>query len=306
MLQLGTCELVHATMVYMIGLRVFKLIISVSKLILNAVAMHDYTLIPVILFSLHHCSSSAQLFLTKFNSEVAQGRYGSVDVGIVFNSTTSSLTITDLFGNLLLAVHESQLDHQWLVVKGNVFVQVYIKEKQQYRDYFVPRSMYRDVNNLSSEFNITLLTFLNALPFQFHYEQLQKSVEGFTDSPYAESIKRTVYILGSELNVYGNIYPSILPLYLVANMLERFRFSVYSTSGKCSIKDSSCFEECPPCPDEECLSLCGYGCHCWKWVCGDCCYHLGCYGHDLCCRKNFIQTKCLFPISFRCESEYEC
>lgn len=33
-----------------------------------------------------------------------------------------------------------------------------------------------------------------------------------------------------------------------------------------------------------CLGMCGEGCKCWDWVCGDCCFHWGCYYHDLRCR----------------------
>ena len=46
------------------------------------------------------------------------------------------------------------------------------------------------------------------------------------------------------------------------------------------------FEVCePPClpypnPDDGCFGMCGAGCDCWEWVCGDCCYHLICAEHD--------------------------
>ena len=30
-----------------------------------------------------------------------------------------------------------------------------------------------------------------------------------------------------------------------------------------------------------CLGLCGPGCTCWLYVCGDCCYNSGCYIHDV-------------------------
>jgi hypothetical protein len=34
----------------------------------------------------------------------------------------------------------------------------------------------------------------------------------------------------------------------------------------------------------ECYGMCGNGCSCWSWVCGDCCYHGGCAKHDSWCR----------------------
>jgi len=35
----------------------------------------------------------------------------------------------------------------------------------------------------------------------------------------------------------------------------------------------------------DCYGMCGRGCSCWSWVCGDCCYHRGCALHDDQCRK---------------------
>lgn len=262
-------------------------------------------------FSLHCGNCSSQLYVSKIDPDVAQGMYGSTDVGIIFNSTTSSLSITDMLGNQILEVYETVHYQRWIVIEGSVFVQLYSRETQQYRDYYVPRIMYRDTH-LSRQLNFTVLKFLNTLSPRFHYVNLQRSVQILMESPYVESIRKAAYTLGSELQLHGNNYPSLLPLYLVANMLEKLQMNSYlitnksSSKGSCKVRGDDCFDECPPCPDEECLSLCGYGCSCWKWVCGDCCYHLGCYGHDICCRENFIQTKCLFPISFKCESEYEC
>lgn len=34
-----------------------------------------------------------------------------------------------------------------------------------------------------------------------------------------------------------------------------------------------------------CYGMCGPGCTCWSWVCGDCCYHNGCARHDDWCRQ---------------------
>ena len=49
-----------------------------------------------------------------------------------------------------------------------------------------------------------------------------------------------------------------------------------------------------------CLGMCGRKCTCWKWVCGDCCWHRGCYEHDLCCDYNFFSSYCLVPVGITC------
>eukprot|EP00118_Oscarella_pearsei_P016710 m.161309 g.161309 ORF g.161309 m.161309 type:complete len:328 (+) comp38815_c0_seq2:2296-3279(+) len=45
----------------------------------------------------------------------------------------------------------------------------------------------------------------------------------------------------------------------------------------------------------DCVGMCGKGCSCWKWVCGNCCFHRGCYQHDLCRGVSFY-----IPVNFSC------
>ena len=52
--------------------------------------------------------------------------------------------------------------------------------------------------------------------------------------------------------------------------------------------------------ENDCRGLCGKGCTCWRWVCGDCCLHRGCYEHDLCCKKKPYSSYCLVPLGFSC------
>ena len=52
--------------------------------------------------------------------------------------------------------------------------------------------------------------------------------------------------------------------------------------------------------ENNCRGLCGKGCWCWSWVCGDCCWHRGCYEHDLCCKKNPYSSYCLVPDGLSC------
>jgi len=56
--------------------------------------------------------------------------------------------------------------------------------------------------------------------------------------------------------------------------------------------------------NDNCLGMCGKGCSCWTWVCGDCCFHVGCDLHDLCCRHDWWSTECVTPWvhSFSCSS----
>ena len=73
---------------------------------------------------------------------------------------------------------------------------------------------------------------------------------------------------------------------------------------------STTYYECERCPirNQECYGMCGKGCNCWSWVCGDCCYHQGCYEHDRCCDVNgFFHYKCFLVFPFDCNAyRYKC
>ena len=62
---------------------------------------------------------------------------------------------------------------------------------------------------------------------------------------------------------------------------------------------------CTICPiGSGCLGMCGPGCHCWSWVCGHCCYSLGCHAHDLICsiRDQQFSPECIItaPLGIAC------
>ena len=51
--------------------------------------------------------------------------------------------------------------------------------------------------------------------------------------------------------------------------------------------------------DDQCLGMCGPGCNCWRWICGDCCLNDGCHDHDRCCRSaGILSLRCLLPFFY--------
>ena len=58
--------------------------------------------------------------------------------------------------------------------------------------------------------------------------------------------------------------------------------------------------------NDECLGMCGPGCSCWSFVCGNCCYNQLCYEHDKCCRHEMFSLSCLLPFIyyFSCENGF--
>ena len=66
---------------------------------------------------------------------------------------------------------------------------------------------------------------------------------------------------------------------------------------------------CKTCPGGgECSGGCGVGCECWEMVCGDCCAHRGCHGHNACnCRPDkAISFSCFNVFGFKCDATYTC
>ena len=106
----------------------------------------------------------------------------------------------------------------------------------------------------------------------------------------------------------GSNTPAAMPFFMFAVRVTQLHtegsFNTTSSRTKRELGEFDCLRECPPCPEEECYGLCGYGCWCLPFLCGDCCMHIGCYYHDACCRQDFYQTRCLLPYDFACEAVY--
>lgn len=80
----------------------------------------------------------------------------------------------------------------------------------------------------------------------------------------------------------GTDFPATLVLHKVAQQTAqtlKIKVSELQLPGK---TEGYC--DSYPNPYNGCFGMCGEGCDCWSWVCGDCCYHNGCAQHDTWCR----------------------
>lgn len=116
---------------------------------------------------------------------------------------------------------------------------------------------------------------------------LTREVSVQTSSYYEDNLKQALFARG---NVYENSN---------ANELQQCtNLAVKCPRGKCPI-------------GKDCTGMCGPKCSwCWdyKIVCDDCCFHQGCYDHDLCCSgpKGYMTWGCLsVPFHFKCD-HYNC
>lgn len=297
-------------------------------------------LVLLITFVLFRSSWSYSLTSSKGNLEVVahseryvEGSYidFSSGRGIRFVSTPDTLLVTTLSaGEPLLLATEPVGSLRLVSIGSSTFIQ---SGEENSVDYAVPGIVgWQNVSEISKDHEglVQLRKKAAETVESSHASTLQNSIQILLSRPEIELFEHAARALGEEAGINGQDSPSVLPFYLAALHLQKLQLysRSNSTTGvnwgtgghyesgstvhyqlpkKSKRSPGSCsFNTCPPCPEEKCLGLCGPSCHCWKWACGDCCWHLGCYDHDKCCEKKFIRTKCLLPFKFRCEEHYQC
>lgn len=263
-------------------------------------------------------SGQRQLKLSRLDYDAVEGVYtegiGSSLNGIRFVSTVDTLYVGDLKGNVILRASEKYGPFRLVQLIETVFLQY--SDNGYVREYEVPASMVTKLQS-PSDMEPTCREMLAEMKSETA-ANVQQSVESSIlrtlEKPEIVLLERAAFSIGDHA-INGREYACALPLYIAALQIKKIQLSLENmhmgvTAGYSfrspTNGDDSCLQLCPPCPEESCLGMCGPSCDCWSFVCGDCCYHLGCYDHDVCCRKKFYRTTCLFPVTFRCEKHYNC
>jgi hypothetical protein len=79
--------------------------------------------------------------------------------------------------------------------------------------------------------------------------------------------------------ITGSDYPASLALHKIAQQsAQSLHVNVAKVDTPTSLDKAYC--DAYPNQGNDCFGMCGPGCDCWSWVCGDCCYHWGCAVHD--------------------------
>lgn len=249
-----------------------------------------------------NCRSEERLSITELTDRMADLVYTDLPSGrgLRVVSAQDSLYIHTLDGRSIVAAEEASEGSLRLISLGrNMFIQA------KNSDFFVPDAF---AGILSSGNKTVLRDLVHILNSSDSDNRLRDSAFTILSSE-GKLLLDAVVALGNA-GVTGVEYPSVLPFYMaalrLAQLVKKSNLSSHVDRAPSQGETEDCLDECPPCPYQQCLGMCGYGCNCWKWACGDCCYHLGCYEHDICCRKKFVRTACLIPLNFKCESGYNC
>ena len=160
-------------------------------------------------------------------------------------------------------------------------------------DYVIPHRLSAEVKSISTAEDIR--SFVNKLKKNSNHSSslaLDTALRHFSNKPESLLVLQASEALG-EAGITGSSHPHLLPLYWFATRLPH--------AAKRQPRERRATGGCTRSPiGGNCLGMCGFRCYCWRFVCGDCCFHTGCYQHDRCCRRRFISTSCLLPFRFSC------
>jgi len=146
------------------------------------------------------------------------------------------------------------------------------------------------------------------------------SPSGVSPSPELSMLPALSRALGEERGLNGSAYPITLPLHFMAlnvQGLKNLGRPVLLRPGDpvTGVRPACITQRATPsscrnvrgsdCTTRDCLGMCGGGCECWSWVCGDCCATDGCYWHDIACSGplSYADPLCIFgaPAAFDCD-----
>jgi hypothetical protein len=272
-----------------------------------------FIIITVQLLYVTATAFNGRLDLQQLSSEAVSGSYVHEDTGDGIHFSTDSngkLHIQTLDGTPLLEIDESfspsDPSHVNRIVRviGTPILQH--KSNNVYKEYHLTPSQ---VNLIRLNGMATLMSVKEREP-SHHQREIEKAIASLMVHSHTRLIEKVARHLGEILELSGDKFPSLLPLYTTALAMEKTAKNKMTKKSKFP-SDNSCLQYCKPCKEHECLGLCGDGCNCWKWVCGDCCYHKGCLNHDLDCRtctgKSF-ELKCIvsaIDALAKCEADWQ-
>lgn len=237
--------------------------------------------------------------------------------GVYFMSTCSGLVRVWRADGTTIIEHDHVSQKNGLHfanIEGHTFV---YDSKQESRTYRLPEHR-RSRREAQEEYNKR-----NIRDHPTDEGEVNTALDELIADPDVRLLAKLSEALG-EAGIYGHQSPCSLPLHVTAMSIARHL--PRNASDLEEDEESDCSEHtdeqlsprvrrgwwwkrsrsCKSLtgnPDRNnCLGMCGKGCSCWKRVCGDCCWHRGCYEHDLCCGRKKGKISCWIPLGFKCSS----
>ena len=218
-------------------------------------------------------------------------------------ATVSGRSIINLSGIFYTMGQNGKVHNNLVELGGKSFLRQ--SDEEVDGDYYlstsqasvIKRALASNDEVVSQDAVITVLQGLDETVIDYHKDAVSESISDLLKDSHYPLINQAVHYMGETIGLTGLDYPSLLPLYLMAMKLEQISDNTnnqwWRKKKKLYPSNLKCLKTCKPCTSYNCLGLCGRKCSCWRWVCGDCCYHYICFNHDLDC------TNC-GQYSFRC------
>ena len=278
---------------------------------------------------------------TSVTQEQLQGEYYGAEGGIRFSSTVNAtyvvLSITTTSGeHVVYIVHPLASNMTMMGVNDTNFLVMELNQQNRinYDDYIIPRDAMNLMESIMTGSEKMTDDMLQKLDNKAVNETRQSVLYTLAMSYEATLIIEAAQALGDR-GIMGMDYPSVMSFYQFALRLANARDISSATEygdGDNLAPSSRGFQHrqrravrCPkpngvtckslPCPfrkyDNDCFGMCGKGCSCWSFVCGNCCVNQYCLTHDQCCAdEGFFSFACLSVawrvLGSRCSQTYSC
>ena len=276
---------------------------------------------------------------TTATQEQLQGEYYGTQGGIRFSSTVNAtyvvLSITTTSGeHIVYIVHPLASNMTMMGVNDTNFMVMESDQQNRinYDDYIIPRDAMNLMESIMSGNGKMTDDMLQKLDNKTVNETRQSVLYNLAMNYEAVLIIEAAQALGDR-KIMGMDYPSVMSFYQFALRLANIR--EISSASEYEARDSIASDSrgyqhrqqeavrCPngatcssnQCPfrqgSNDCFGMCGRGCSCWSFVCGDCCVHQYCRTHDQCCAdRGFFSFACL-SVAWRvfgsqCSQIYSC
>ena len=273
-------------------------------------------------------AEKGKLNVIAITQEELEGEYHSSTGGIHFRSIVRGeyhfLSITTADGEPLVVAKQPHNATTLMTLSGTDFL--VMKEPSnsgltKYTDYIVPNVFKKSVKRaLKREYFSASL--LQQLDTEAVNETRQNAVESLALRPEIELCLSAAQALG-DLGVIGSQNPAAMPFYALTIRMAKYRGILlrgedFTSDDHRGVQfenrqKRSCGSSCPygNCPyggyGDDCFGVCGIGCWCASWFCGDCCVHPGCYGHDYCCGTyGYFSWSCITVWNIVCNQPYSC
>ena len=275
--------------------------------------------------------SDGLMVTTTTQEEFSGEYYGSNGAGIrfqvVINSTYYTLIVTSIgTGMDLINVMHPQSTNMTMTSINSTMFMIMMNSTSQMNDYIVPPNatgvmetmMRSDDPHMTDDLFQELDSINVNITRQLTLQLLALSEEALLIIEAAKAL--------AEMNNVNSSYPPVRQFYLLGLQLEKMRGQLLdgastarkrSTTTKqygwCSAGGGYCFRS--RCPysfgRNRCHGMCGKGCSCWSFVCGDCCVHRYCESHDTCCARRGFWTWACFRVVYdyfwhSCRDTFSC